>query len=104
VGGKTVRQGEWFFVHPTPAELLEVEHFVASAPHRIARNIGIAQAAQLRRVGRPHDADEVVVIKERIYVRGHVRHPDHATLFLRGWRRTFGNTEASQPEGVYWVD
>ena len=104
VGGKTVRQGEWFFVQPTPAELLEVEDFVAKTPHRIARNVGIAQAAQLRRAGRPHDADEVVVIKERIFVRGHVKHPDHATLFLRGWRRTFGNTEASQPEGVYWVD
>ena len=82
----------------------EVEQLVRSSPAVIARNVGIAQAAQLRRAGRPHEADEVVVIKGRIYVRGHVKHPDHATLFLRTWRRTFGNTEASQPEGVLWVD
>ncbi|MBE2253358.1 MAG: hypothetical protein IAE78_27765 [Myxococcus sp.] len=104
VAGKTVRQGEWFFLHPTPEELLEVEALAERSSHLIKRHVGIAQAAQLRRVGRPHEADEVLVIKERIYVRGHVKHPDHATLFLRGWRRTFGNTEASQPEGVYWVD
>ncbi len=102
--GKTVRQGEWFFLQPTDTELTEVETLCRSSPTSVARNVGIAQAAQLRRAGRPHEADEVIVIKGRIYVRGHVKHPDHATLFLRTWRRTFGNTEASQPEGVFWVD
>jgi len=105
VGGKTVRQGEWFFVQPTAAELAEVEELVRARSTSIARTIGIAQAANLRRNGRPHVADEVVVVKDRVFVRGHVKHPDHATLFLRGWRRTFGNTEASsQPAGVLWVD
>lgn len=103
-GGKTVRQGEWFFLHPTAEELVEVDEVARRTPHLIARSVGIAQAAQLRRAGRPHEADEVLVLAGRIYVRGHVKHPDHATLFLRGWRRTFGNTEASQPEGVLWVD
>lgn len=102
--GKTVRQGEWFFPHPTDDELTEVDALVQSSTSVVARHVGIAQAAQLRRAGRPHEADEVVVIKGRIYVRGHVKHHDHATLFLRTWRRTFGNTEASQPEGVLWVD
>lgn len=104
-GGNTIRQGEWFFVHPTPAELAEVEELVRSRPASIARNIGIAEAAKLRRAGRPHVADEVVVLKASAFVRGHVKHPDHATLYLRGWRRAFGNTEAStQPAGVLWVD
>lgn len=103
--GRTVRQGEWFFLHPTVEELAEVDEAARKTPHLIARHVGIAQAAQLRRAGRPHEADEVVVLGGRIYVRGHVKHPDHATLFLRTWRRTFGNTEAStQPEGVLWVD
>ena len=53
VGSKTVRQGEWFFVQPTQAEVLEVDEFEEQTPHRIAHNVGIAQAAQLRRaVGR----------------------------------------------------
>lgn len=103
-GGKTVRQGEWFFVEPTAEELLEVELLARASPVLVRHGVGIAQAARLRRAGRPHVADEVAVIQERIFVRGHVRHPDHATLFLRTWRRTFGNTEASQPEGVLWVD
>lgn len=102
--GRTLRQGEWFFVHPTPRELEAVDEAVRRAPHLVVRGQGIAQAARLPRVGRPHVADEVLVLKGNIYVRGHVRHPDHATLSLRGWRRTFGNTEASQPEGVAWVD
>jgi hypothetical protein len=104
-GGKAVRQGEWFFLRPEPRELAEVEDVERRTPHLVARHVGIAQAAQLRRVGRPHEADEVLVLAGRIYVRGHVKHPDHATLFLRSWRRTFANTEAStQPEGVLWVD
>jgi hypothetical protein len=29
-----------------------------------------------------------------VYVRGRVRHPDHATITLPGWHRVVMNTEA----------
>ena len=29
-----------------------------------------------------------------VYVRGRVRHPDHATINLRGWHRVVMNTES----------
>ena len=30
-----------------------------------------------------------------LYARGAVRHPDHATIVLRGWHRVVMNTEQS---------
>lgn len=42
---------------------------------------------------------------KRHFLAGKVRHPDHATLELRPWRRALANTEASsQPEGIGFVD
>ena len=41
----------------------------------------------------------------RVYVRGRVRHPDHATVVLRPWRRAIVNSESfTQPQGVGFVD
>lgn len=102
---RTVRQGEWFFIPLRAAELAEVETQAARSPLLIHRGQGIAQAAGLRRGGRPHVAEEVLVLKGRVYVRGAVRHPDHATLTVRPWRRVVGNAERfEQPAGVLWVD
>jgi hypothetical protein len=28
-----------------------------------------------------------------VYVKGRIRHPDHATIFLNGWHRVLMNTE-----------
>lgn len=102
---KTIRQGEWFFVSLLPRELAEVEHEAKGSLTRVRREVGIAEAAGLRRLGRPHVADEVLLIGPRAYVRGRVRHPDHATLELRAWRRAIANTETfEQPVGVGFVD
>jgi hypothetical protein len=41
----------------------------------------------------------------RVFVRGHVQHPDHATLHLRVWHRVLQNREVSnRRRGVLWVD
>lgn len=108
-GEKVVRQGEWFFLPLLPRQLALVEALVAKGS--LTRGAGIAQAAQLRRAGRPHVADEIVVAalegRERleVFVRGAVRHPDHQTLVLREFRRAVPNRERfAQPEGVFWVD
>jgi hypothetical protein len=112
---KTVRQGEWFFVAVPEAEEREVAYF-ARKVLRVARRVGIAEAAGIRRVGRPHVADEVLVVRgipdaagdmsERIYARGAVHHPDHATLVLDVWRRVVPNREEIEapPVGVDWID
>lgn len=111
----TVRQGEWFFVALPASEEREVSS-LARRTLPVRRNVGIAEAAGIRRIGRPHVAEEVLVVKgipdaagdtsERVYVRGSVRHPDHRTIVLPAWRRTIENRESiSAPvEGIDWID
>jgi hypothetical protein len=43
---------------------------------------------------RPTGRVEHRVKDPEVYVRGTVRHPDHATLILNGWHRLYGNMEA----------
>jgi hypothetical protein len=108
----TVRQGEWFFVALPDDEAREVA-YLARKVLRVTRRVGIAEAARITRVGRPHVADEVLVLggayargDERVYVRGAVRHPDHATIVFDDWRRVIANREAIEapPVGVDWID
>jgi hypothetical protein len=95
------RQGEWFFFPATPGDEVEIELHAKL----VKKNAGIADAAGLRRAGRPHYADSVLVIGTRIFARGCVRHPDHAQLELRAWHRVLPNRETfEQPEGVLWFD
>ncbi len=111
-GERVVRQGEWFFLPLVPREGGVVEDLVRRG--RGVRDIGIAQAAQIPRAGRPHVADEVVVDRETarargglpmVYVRGAVRHPDHQTVVFREFRRAVPNRERfSRPDGVLWID
>jgi hypothetical protein len=108
----TIRQGEWFFVAIPDDEEREINE-LARRVLPVRRNIGIAQAARIRRIGREHIADEVLVVPSMktiedlaIYVRGAVRHPDHRTIVLPHWRRTIVNLESiEQPiEGIDWID
>ena len=111
----TVRQGEWFFVALPEAKAREVA-YLARKVFRVFRRVGIAEAARIRRVGRAHVADEVLVVpgvpsprgagEDRIYARGAVRHPDHATVVFDAWRRVIPNREAIEapPVGVDWID
>ena len=109
---RTIRQGEWFFVALRPDEERDLAAELGRGDS-VVRRVGIAQAAGLRRAGRPHVADEVFVSRARrdedrqplTYVRGGVRHPDHRTVVLSTWRRVVPNREAFEaPEGVLWVD
>jgi hypothetical protein len=121
-----LRQGEWFFV---PAPNLRAE------PWQIRRNEPLARAGgtphvlreAVRRGGQPiyvgnGGAISAVVwakLDERrrrgytlmhrdpeLYARGSVRHPDHATVMLRGWHRVVMNTEqgAKAMRHVIFVD
>jgi hypothetical protein len=109
-GEKVLRQGEWFFLPLLPRDRAEVDAIVAKG--KTLRDVGIAQAARIPRAGRPHVAEEVVLVEDgaraparAVFVRGAVRHPDHQTLVLREFRRTVPNRERfAQPEGVLWID
>lgn len=100
--GRTLRQGEWFFVRPSPAERRLLELRIAESPYLLLRREPMGGN------GRPHVADEVVRLDPgRVYARGGVRHPDHRTLMLAEWRRVHRNTEVQAPQGsngIYWVD
>lgn len=99
---RTLRQGEWFFVELSASELK------ALAEHLRRRGSELLRRESLGGNGRPHMADEVVRLGGRVYARGAVRHPDHKTLVLGGWRRVHRNAEVRQSavgsNGVYWID
>lgn len=121
---RTVRQGEWFLVALDASRSAAVDALAHARPALVRRRVGIAQAARWARAGRQHVADEVLVLGAGfhlglpkhlvppavaagpgVFVRGKLRHPDHATVELKQWRRALPNAESfSQPAGVLWVD
>ena len=100
--GRTLRQGEWFFVRPAAAEARLLELRLCESPYIVHRTESLGGN------GRPHVADEVVRLdRDRVYARGRIRHPDHKTLLLTEWRRVHRNAElraAIGGNGVFWVD
>jgi hypothetical protein len=100
--GRILRQGEWFFVTPSPVEARLLAAALKQTPWIVCRKESLGGN------GRPHVADEVVREGGRVYARGRVRHPDHATLDLVAWRRVHRNAEVRQTgfgsNGVYWID
>jgi len=114
-----VRQGEWFFV-PTgrtfPEELIHrdepLQRGPGSKPHiceELYREKGELVYVVAGKAYTPDEyaerlrADsngwfgrqgkETRVRNADVYVRGAVRHPDHATIHLKGWHRVFINSE-----------
>lgn len=98
---RSQRQGEWFFLPVTDAEvLLAINEMVwLTGPQR---RVPVDLAAGAR----PHVVDERVALGDATYVRGCVRHPDHHVLKLSGWHRVHINTEDrdARIEGMSWVD
>jgi len=121
---KIVRQGEWFFVPLKPKEREELEAGLKKKKLVIERNVAIGQAVQGdgRRPlgGNPHTAAEVIVIvhgplkggrpgelHKTAYVRGKVRHREHATVEFVDWVRVERNAEvldAGRAAGIAWID
>ena len=121
--GKTVRQGEWFFVWPTEAEKTAITAAVKACRASILKKwpIGAEPGAggKPRVAGNPHTADELIrmpgtplehgfpVRTTETYVRGSVRHRDHATVKFGDWRKVLRNNEAGTPSslgGGSWID
>jgi len=111
--GKTIRQGEWFFIALPEVELGDVEGRARANGAVVRRRTAIS--AFIARPGKAHVADEIVlhrpigVTDDRVYVRGAVRHPDHKTIKLLRWHRVLRNNEPLPASGVSlfggrWID
>ncbi len=101
--GRTLRQGEWFFVKVPAFELRMIGEQIRKSPHFVERGVSIGGN------GRPHVADELLrAVGPKVYARGRIRHPDHKTLSLAEWRQVHRNTELQAPRlgsnGIYWFD
>jgi hypothetical protein len=109
--GRILRQGEWFFLPVSDADVLRLESYLATHPR--ARKV----RSPIDDRGRPHVADEEVTVDRRVrskrhewrrpevYARGLVRHIGHLPLRLDGWRRVIRNREIfASAERVRWID
>lgn len=119
---KFKRQGEWFFIPVTDvgtlatvlaAPVLHGEPLMRARgrkPHIPAelvrfggqavwvagsREYSQSEWEALLRAGGPIPRARQMVKNPEVYVRGSVRHPDHATLSLLEWHRVFPNREGS---------
>jgi hypothetical protein len=116
VPGRTIRQGEWFFVNISDEEMARVNSEVKKMGAHKKASIGRFAG---RSGGKPHVADELVTVtgealehgfpvrqRPEVYVRGSVHHPDHKTVRFSSWRKVIANTESNsgRMEGVNWVD
>jgi hypothetical protein len=117
-GTHVVRQGEWFFV--AADDTLQAR--IAEQVRRLGveRHVAIGQRpwGRFASVARGHVVDERIFVRlpaaqgPNLFefwecVRGHVRHPDHKVLVLKGWHRVQRNTEAGARDGFVlsnWVD
>lgn len=117
VHGRTTRQGEWFFLPCTEGELTMIKEGIGKTKFGIHKRRAIGPG------GKPHIADELVEFtpsllghgfpvrnRPEVFVRGKVRHPDHATVSFSQWKRVIRNNEPasgptqSRPNGLFWVD
>lgn len=115
-----IRQGEWFFIPssfspPDPKMIRQFEPLVRSGggkPHiaqfayRLGGEpvlvcaeypIGVSHAEYRKIISVTPAAKRFnwrdMLREAKVYVRGSVRHPDHATIVLEGWHEVLMNTE-----------
>jgi hypothetical protein len=133
VPGRTIRQGEWFFLNLTDSEMTSLEDKLKKKLLVVHKDVPIEAG------GHPHKAEELIRItgdekslralnpktgtgfpvrEAATYVRGKITHEEHATVVMRQWRKVIRNNEAgtsraigavggrasSSPSGIYWVD
>lgn len=126
--GVFVRQGEWFFVpveREFPEELIlrnePLQRTARSKPHvceKLYRENGEFVYVVQGQVFTPQEykarkaADKwfgkwgvgTRIRNPEIYVRGHVRHADHATVYLDRWHRVYINAELTTQGPVAYLD
>jgi hypothetical protein len=113
-----VRQGEWFFLEPSKIEREQLEALTESGKLVTWKKMPIGPAyagrpSKRQFGGNPHTADELTILRglnsSALFIRGKVRHVDHATKEFYSWVKVALNTEARQEGiasmgGVAWID
>ena len=119
VPGRTVRQGEWFFLNTSNTEQDAIKRAVNIITASIQKRVAIGTAVGVRN-GNPHTADELIILpaprlghghtvnsRGDIFVRGKIRHRDHKTVSFKTWRKVIRNAEhvdQAQLTGINWID
>jgi len=116
--GRTVRQGEWFFVNATPDEETEIKMVIRKKARVIQKKMSLHMLTGTRG-GKPHVVDEAIkmlgmalvhgfsvrgAVRDEVFVRGRVRHADHKTVSFSSWRKVIRNNEPGQASGIRWID
>jgi hypothetical protein len=126
-GVKAIRQGEFFFLEASSEEnrriedgvsrnLLVIEHNVPIGP--FTDNSVRTRGRRVRQFrGNPHTADELIVLPgiplqngfpvrgREVFIRGRVRHVDHAAVSFSCWQKVIRNAEANAGQAFGgWVD
>jgi len=117
--GKTIRQGEWFFVNTTDEEQDYLNKAIKD--HQLIIKVKFPIGHNHIQVN-SHVADEALVVPAKLlvhgfpirqttdtFVRGSVRHRDHDTVKMSKWRRVIRNDEPESVggvtrDGMNWVD
>jgi len=126
-GSSIDRQGEWFFLETRQTTRDEIERALKETKTAIRKKVNVGQFLG-RPGGNPHIADEIVLLpvttttdiqrmaggnprrllRNRVFVRGSIRHKDHKTVKFSQWREVIANNEGqtamSTSSGVFWVD
>lgn len=123
--GKIIRQGEWFFIptsfQPDPRMILKNEPLQRTArnkPHMCEELYRVGGETVYVYLGRQITAKEHSKLNEhekknpwrpmranaRMYVRGRITHPDHATVKLTGWCEVQINNEAGSSSMIRYLD
>lgn len=96
------RQGEWFFIPVTSEEQKMIEENMNFLEKKFPiedRPIHIYLPAN------PHIAEQLLKIKEEIFVTGKIKHVEHRTLKLNGWFKVLRNTEVrTRSRIIGWID
>lgn len=115
VPGKTYRQGEWFFCNIPEAKKREINEGIRKKRIIVKKNTPIGN----RRGPKAHIAEQLITDHPAVlehgfgvrpvetYVRGKIRHPDHATLKISEWRMVIKNNEPTHgggATGTRWID
>lgn len=88
------RQGEWFFIPVTSEEQKRIENNINFLEKKIP----------LEDRTNPHIAEQLLNIKEEIFVLRKIQHIEHKTLKLNGWFRVLKNTEVRTTRILDWID
>jgi len=121
------RQGEWFFLETNQSTRDAIEKAIRQTRTAIHRKVNVGTFLN-RPGGNPHIANEIVILptnerdkiermagasprrllRNRVFVRGSIRHKDHKTVTFSQWREVIANNEGdtamATANGVFWID